>query len=184
MIFFMSLAFLFLVSEQLLWSAVFVGLAISTKLLPLIFMPAMVSFLGIKKGAVYGMLVLLVVGISFLPFADQSFVDHMGTSIGLYFHKFEFNASIYYLLLWVGYDVTGVNIIFVLGKIMPLFAFAAILMIAFKQHILTVEVLVKRILLTLVAYYLFSLVVHPWYVTVLVFLTVFNGYRFSLIWSF
>ncbi|CAN5451036.1 hypothetical protein BH11BAC3_BH11BAC3_14050 [soil metagenome] len=184
MIFLLSLAFLFLVKEQLLWSAIFVGLAISAKLLPLIFMPAIVSFLGIKKGAVYSMLVMLVFIISFLPFTDQTFIDHIATSVGLYFDKFEFNASIYYLLLWVGYDVTGVNIIFVLGKIMPLFAIAAILLIAFKQRILTFEVLVKRILLTIVAYYLFSLVVHPWYVTVLVFLTMFSRYRFSLVWSF
>ncbi|MEO6230664.1 MAG: hypothetical protein ABJB11_01415 [Ferruginibacter sp.] len=184
MIFLLSLAFLFLVREQLLWSAVAIGLAISAKLLPLIFMPAIISFLSIKKGTVYSMLVMLVFFISFLPFADQTFIDHIATSVGLYFDKFEFNASIYYLLLWVGYDVTGVNIIFVLGKIMPLFAIGAILLIAFKQRILTVEVLVKRILLTIAAYYLFSLVVHPWYVTVLVFLTMFSRYRFSLVWSF
>lgn len=184
MIFFLALAFLFLVKEQLLWSAIVVGLAISTKLLPLIFIPAIVSFLGIRKGAVYAILVLLVFGMSFLPFADQSFIEHIGTSVGLYFDKFEFNASIYYLLLWVGYDVTGVNIIFVLGKIMPLFSIAAILLIALKQRIISVEALVKRLLLTIVAYYFFSLVVHPWYITVLVFLTVLNGYRFSLVWSF
>ncbi len=184
MIFFLSLAFFFLVREQLLWSAVVLGLAIATKLLPLIFMPAMVSLLGIRKGAVYVMLAMLVFGISFLPFADQSFIDHISTSVGLYFDKFEFNASIYYVLLWVGYDITGVNIIFVLGKVMPLFAIAAILLIAFKHRIISVDVLVKRILLTIVAYYLFSLVVHPWYITVLVFLTVFNGYRLSLLWSF
>ena len=71
----------------------------------------------------------------FLPFLNNSFVSHIASSIGLYFDKFEFNASIYYLLLWVGYDITGVNVIIVLGKILPVFAIIFIMKLAMRYNL-------------------------------------------------
>ncbi len=183
MIFLLALTLFFLIKEQLLWSAVALGLAVSAKLLPLIFMPAMVSYLGFRKSAVFLLLTFLTIAATFLPFINAAFIQNITTSLGLYFEKFEFNASIYYLLLLAGYDIAGFNLIYFIGKILPLFSFIFILMIAFKSRIHTIPVLINKLMITLLVYYLFSLVVHPWYITALVFLSVFSSHRFAIAWS-
>lgn len=183
LLFFCLLSFYLLVQKKYLLSAIFLGLAVSTKLLPLVFLPAIVSFLGMRKGWVFGLIMLLTVTVSFLPFSNGAFLQHIGESVGYYFQKFEFNASIYYVLRWMGYDLTGFNLIYVIGKLLPVLAFSLILVIAFYKRIETPAVFFERLLFTLLGYYLFSLIVHPWYITVLVMLSVFTKQRFALYWS-
>ncbi|MEO6722728.1 MAG: glycosyltransferase 87 family protein [Ferruginibacter sp.] len=183
MIFFLALSFYFLIKEKSTWSAIFLGIAVSTKLLPLIFLPAIFYFTGRKNGWKYFIVTILTTVITFLPFMNSAMVSHIASSIGLYFDKFEFNASIYYLLLWVGYDITGVNVIIILGKILPVFAMIFIMKLAMRYNLSDLERFFSLLLFTLVVYYLFSLVVHPWYITVLVFLSVFTRFKFALIWS-
>ncbi|MES2891189.1 MAG: hypothetical protein V4725_04230 [Bacteroidota bacterium] len=173
----------FLVQEKLLWSAACFGLAVSTKLMPLILLPAVFAYLGFRKGAVYGLVLFITLSASFLPFIDSSTFQHISSSVGLYYDRFEFNASIYYLLLWIGYDVTGVNIIFVLGKIMSVCSFLAICWFGLKKINIHQQALVPRLLFTVVIYYFLSLVVHPWYITVLLFPALFTSYRFAYAWS-
>ncbi|MCW3091546.1 MAG: hypothetical protein JWP81_2615 [Ferruginibacter sp.] len=183
MIFFMLLSFYLLVTNRTVSSAIFLALAVSTKLLPLIFLPAILSFIGIKKGLLYTVIVLATVMASFLPFANALFIPHMLESVGYYYQKFEFNASIYYLLRWMGYDLTGFNLIYITGKLLPLIAFVLIMWLAFYKKIKTKEVFFERILFTLLTYYLLSLIVHPWYITLLVAVSVCTTYRFAFVWS-
>ena len=183
MIFFMLLSFYLLLKNNFFFSAVVLGLAVSTKLLPLIFLPAIISFLGSRKGIAYGTIMLATAAVSFLPFLNAVFIGHIGQSVGFYFQKFEFNASIYYVLRWVGYDVTGFNLIYFIGRALPVLAFVSIAGIAIYKNINTARQLIERLLFSLLVYYLFSLIVHPWYITVLVILSVFTRYRFAFVWS-
>ena len=183
MIFLMLLSFYLLLKNNFFFSAVVLGLAVSTKLLPLIFLPAIISFLPSRKGIAYGVIMLSIIAVSFLPFYNAVFIGHIGQSVGYYFQKFEFNASIYYVLRWVGYDVTGFNLIYFIGRVLPVFAFVAIASIAVYKKINTAPQLMQRLLFSLLVYYLFSLIVHPWYITVLVILSVFTRFRFALVWS-
>ncbi|MEP7108571.1 MAG: hypothetical protein ABI760_11325 [Ferruginibacter sp.] len=183
MIFFLVLSIFLLITQRYFLSAVIFGLAVSSKLAPLIFMPAIVSYRGARKGIVYCLISMLVLSVTFLPFINEPFLQHIGESVGYYFQKFEFNASVYYILRWIGYDVTGFNLIYIFGKILPLFALIFITGIAFCKRIQTFEILIERLLFTLLVYYLFSLVIHPWYITVLVAISVFSVYRFALAWS-
>ena len=183
MIFFLTLSFYLLMTKRYFLSAVLLGLAVSTKLLPLVFIPAIVSYIGTRKGMAYGSITMITLTVSFLPFANAAFLRNMAESLGYYFQKFEFNASVYYILRWIGYQTTGFNLIFIIGKIFPLFALAFILIIAFYKKIQTIEMFFGRLLFTLLVYYLFSLNVHPWYITVLVGISIFSAYRFALAWS-
>ena len=172
-----------LIKRYFFASALFLGLAVSTKLLPLIFIPVIVSFIGLKKGLVYCLIVLLIVTVSFIPFFNYNFIIHFGESIGYYFQKFEFNGSLYYLLRWIGYSLAGFNLIYFIGKVLPVLCFVIITIIAFYKKPISIEVFFERLLITMLVYYLFSLTVHPWYITLLVVLSIFTVSRFAMVWS-
>lgn len=183
MIFLLLLSLFLLVTGRYYLSAIALGLAVAAKLLPLIFLPAIISFIGIRKGLWYSLIAALTVTISFLPFVNAVSVQHIAESVGYYFQKFEFNASIYYVLRWIGYTISGYNLIFFIGKVLPVIAFVLIVRMAFLKRITTTAMLFEKLLFTLLIYYLFSLIVHPWYITVLVAVSVFTAQRFALAWS-
>jgi len=97
LIFFLLLSYWLLTRGKLISSAISFSLAICTKLVPLIFLPLMFSRLGWKKSSIY----YLVIGVStillFFPLLNAEIISGFNESIGYYFKKFEFNASIYYL---------------------------------------------------------------------------------------
>ena len=183
LIFFLLSSLYLLIKRYFFASALFLGLAVSTKLLPLIFIPVIVSFIGIKKGLVYCFIVLLIVTISFIPFFNVQLIVHFAESIGYYFQKFEFNGSLYYLLRWIGYSIAGFNLIYFIGKVLPVLSFVIIMIIAFYKKPISNEVFFERLLISLLVYYLCSLTVHPWYITLLVILSIFTVSRFAMVWS-
>lgn len=128
-------------------------------------------------------LALLAFLISFIPFITQDFIAHFGASIQLWFQKFEFNASIYYLIRWVGYKVVGYNIIETTGKILPLVVFVIILVLSFFRKHFTLPQLIKGMLWASFVYFLLSTTVHPWYVATPLLLSVFTNYKFVVVWS-
>ena len=96
--------------QKLVLSGVALALAVCTKLVPLIFLPLYLRRLGWKRA----MLFYAVVGITtvalFLPLITPELLAGMRDSVGLYFQKFEFNASVYYLVREVGFtrkDITS-----------------------------------------------------------------------------
>lgn len=131
----------------------------------------------------YGV-VLLVFGISFYPFINSDLVAHFSQTIALWFQKFEFNASIYYLVRWVGFQVKGYNIIETAGKILPILVITILLALSFLRKNNTTSRLFTVLLLGTTAYFFFSTTVHPWYVVTPLLLSVFTRFRFSIVWSF
>ena len=105
----------------------------------------------------------------------------MQSSLSLYFQKFEFNASVYYLVREIGFAVKGYNIIQVAGSYLAVFTFLAILLFAYYSH--RSMSWAKAMLWALVIYLFMATTVHPWYVTPLVALVVFTNYKFPVVWS-
>ena len=198
MLFFFLWAIYLLHQKKWVWSAVFLGISVSVKLLPLLFLPLLWNYfiknkkiegsgihaLNFKKLLGYYFIVGLTVIFSFLPFISSEFISNFSASIALWFQKFEFNASIYYVVRWIGFQLKGYNIIATAGKILPLVVTLILLGLAFFQRNNSTEKLLKTMLLAVSVYFFLSTTVHPWYIAMPLLLSVFTRYRFALIWSF
>lgn len=182
MVFFLLASLYLLWQGRRAWSALALGLSIGVKLLPLMLLPLLWAYLGWKKFLLYGCLVAGVLALQFLPFLSRELLAHIGSSLNLYFQKFEFNASVYYLLRWLGYQVQGYNMISQIGPFLSLLTIACIGYLAWRQN-RPVQVLATNMLLAFTAYLLLATVVHPWYLSTLVMLCCLTPWRYPLVWS-
>jgi len=179
---FLLMGIYFLEKNKWLSSALGFGLAIATKLLPLIYLPAVffkkpdLKHLMITGGAV------IIAVLTFLPFIASGAFDGMQSSLGLYFQKFEFNASIYFIIREIGFWYKGYNIIGTLGPWLSIFSGIGIILIAIFGRIKNWP-LPKTMLFALSFYLLMATTVHPWYILPLLALGLLSGYFFPLIWS-
>ncbi|MBZ9632433.1 glycosyltransferase 87 family protein [Salegentibacter sp. LM13S] len=192
-----------------IWSAVLLGISVSLKLLPLLFLPLLWNYfsrkrkiesqdnntvaesqaqpgpkLGFKKLLLYYSIVGVTVLVSFLPFISSEFISNFSFSIALWFQKFEFNASVYYIIRWIGFQLKGYNIIATAGKILPLIVILILAGLAFFRKNNSIEKLLTTMLLGVSVYFFLSTTVHPWYIATPLLLSVFTKYRFALVWSF
>jgi hypothetical protein len=136
------------------------------------------GFLGKKRWLFYALTGIITL-VTFLPFLSTELLQHWGSSIGLYFKTFEFNASIYYLVNRPWWGIVGYNPIATVGPIMALLSVSAILLISFLKRI----PLQQKLYFILFAYLLCATTVHPWYVAPLVALGLFVGRSEGLVWS-
>ena len=98
----------FKVSRTFLAAAVW-SLSISAKLLTIMLLPLVWRELGWKKSLQFGVFVVVSSLILFTPIYNDLFVNNILTSIKLYANKFEFNASLFYLVQGFFYWKTGWN---------------------------------------------------------------------------
>ena len=128
-----------------------------------------------------------IVGITtvllFFPFFSMEFVNNYSQTVGLWFGKFEFNASIYYLVREIGFVITGYNEIAIIGKVLPVISLCVILGFSLFKQNNTIPKLTTSILLAFTCYLFLSTTVHPWYIATLVVLSIFTNYKFPLVWS-
>lgn len=184
MLFFVIVGFYFLLKEKWVLSAVFIGLSISTKLLPLLMLPFFFSYLGYKKGFLYCCIAGLVNVILFLPFLNAELYSNYTKTVALWFVNFEFNASFYYLVREIGFYVKGYNIIGSVGKFIPLFAILGLLYFSFVRKNNCFQKMMQNMLFFYTFYFLISTTVHPWYAINLVILAIFTRFNFAFAWSF
>ena len=183
MICFGLLALWLLVQGQRSRSAVALGLAVGTKLLPVLMLPLLIKRLGWRQFIRYSIVTGIVVSALFLPFLSLDLLRNINRSLTLYFSKFEFNASVYYVLRSIGYHLTGYNEIAIIGPGLARATAVLALWLAWREKPAVWATLPRTLLFTLTIYYLFAIVVHPWYLAPLVALSVFTTYRFALVWS-
>ncbi len=176
------ISFLFLAykfREKLFISAIFFSCAVATKMLPLIFIPLIIKRLGLKNGLIYSIIVGVFTLLFFVPFIDKMLIEKLFSSVNLYFQKFEFNASIYYLVRGFGFKIYGYNIIGTAGKILALLTFAGIIFISWRSKNFFTGALA---ILTL--YFALATTVHPWYASTLVAVCIFTRFRYPIAWSY
>ena len=207
MLFFMLTALYLLYLKKWFWAAVFWGLSVSVKLVPLMLLPLLFQFLIKpakpsvqtqdfwryvkqhlpttlwKSVRFYGVAILVFI-LSFLPFLNSALLEHFSATLALWFQKFEFNASVYYVVRWVGYQVKGYNIIETAGKILPLIAVVALLALSFFRKNRSPQQLFTGLLFGISCYFALSTTVHPWYLATPLLLSVFTRYRYMLVWTF
>jgi hypothetical protein len=162
-------------------SAIFFGLSVATKFLPLIFLPLLLRKIGFKKTMIYGLIVGATLSVTFLPLINTAHIWAIKDSIELYFQKFEFNGSIYYLARWYGFETAGHNIIAKSGKWMM---YATMATIFLYSLISKKKDWPRQMVWVWTLYLLFATTVHPWYIIPLLAVAVFSKVRFPFLWSY
>ena len=183
MLFFLLLAVYLFIKGFWDYAAIAFSFSIATKLIPLMFLPFLWKRL-LKKQLV---LVYLIIGLSlyvfFAVFIDASFINNISSSLDLYFQKFEFNASVFYIIRWLGFLFHGHDIIQVAGPILALLTFSSIMYLAYAEKQLGWKHFIEMVFIANAIYLLFTATVHPWYLTILIATSIFTNYRFVILWS-
>ncbi|WP_029034171.1 mannosyltransferase [Salinimicrobium terrae] len=184
MLFFLLAAFYLLQRQKWLFSALLFSCSVAVKLIPLIFLPLLFRRLGWKKALRYYAITAILLLLFFLPFLSGAFAENFFTSINLWFQKFEFNASIYYLIRWIGYRVEGYNIIGYAGPVLAGVVFLSVLLLSTLKRNAEMKGLLASMMFAMVIYLFLATTVHPWYLATPLLLSVFTRYRFVQVWSF
>ncbi len=183
-IFFLILAIYYLINDKFMKSAVWMAFSISVKLIPLIFIPLFLKKLGQFNLLKYFIISGIVSILLFIPFLSSGLIENFMSSIDLYFRKFEFNASFYYIIRWIGFELKGWNIIQKVGPLLGLTVFVIVMLFAMIPKNQIPRRLMVSMLFSISTYYFLSTTVHPWYIAIPLIISVFTQYRFVLVWSF
>jgi hypothetical protein len=198
MLFFVVWSLYLLYKGKWFWAAVLLGISVSVKLIPLLFLPLFYQWFvknnsfgsGFKRLISFYLVVLSVSALSFLPFISSEFISNFSSTIALWFQNFEFNASIYYVIRWIGFQTVGWNVIETAGKILPLLVITFILALTFFRKCnhpedpkSSLKHLISLMLFCITFYFLMSTTVHPWYIATPLLLSVFTMYKFPIVWS-
>lgn len=181
MICFLLLALYALDRQHVLAAAGAFALAVGVKLLPLMLLPLMLRRLGWGRAIGFGLLVMA--GSALLLAPVFGYLDNFLQGLDLYFRRFEFNASIYYLVREAGYELTGYNVIRKVGPWLGGITFTAIMAYSFVERRPDPANLPRGMMWVFTIYLAMATIVHPWYMCVLIPLGALTRYRFMLVWS-
>ncbi len=183
MIFFLVLCFFLLLSNKIYAAALAMALSVCSKLLPLMFLPALLKKIGFKKSILFYALTFFFILLLFLPLLSEQFFSNFANSVDLYFRKFEFNASIYYLLRYLGQLLVGYNLIALFGPMLGIISLTIIIILAFTLGKNNFGKWPLVMLFSISTYLLLTTTVHPWYLSLPLATCLFTKYRFPVIWS-
>lgn len=186
MILFIGIMLLMMSKSKDIRAGMAYGLSIMSKALPLLFGPLLlvsalrkrISWQMLIAGGITSGLLVLPILISLQQSAGIS------DSVDLYIRSFEFNGSIYYLLRSIGYSIFGFNLIHVLGPALSVITILLILYISYRHDTDSINGIANAMLLIFMIFLLLSRTVHPWYVSVPIFLGAITGYLYPIIWSY
>lgn len=183
MILFLVLALWAFIRRRYKFFGLFMGLSIGSKLLPLMFLPFFLLRTRLNDLIRGFLMMTLVLVVIFAPFFGLDLIYHLYDSLNLYFQKFEFNASIYYIARWIGFQIKGYNVIQTIGPLLYLSAFLVIIALVVAEGRKTFRSLLEQMLLAFTTYLLLATTVHPWYLALPVMFSVFTHYRYPVFWS-
>ncbi len=182
MVFFLLLSLYLLIQNWRRLSALAFAASVGVKLLPLMFLPFLIRRIGLWRSILYGALVGAALLLMYVPFWSENLIAHNLNSLSLYFANFEFNASIYYVIREIGFQIKGYNIIGTTAIWLPRIVLLSILLLAIFNKDRKLSSLPKMMLFAWVIYYALATTVHPWYIAVLAMFLPFVKYRFALLW--
>jgi alpha-1,6-mannosyltransferase len=183
MVFFLLLAYWFWIKGSWWKGAVAMTLSIVSKLLPLMFLPFVIRRMGWKKSIWTFLLLGVLIIACFLPLFNAAFIHNFSDSLDLYFRRFEFNGSVYYLARWIGYQIVGYNLIAEIGPVLALLTLLSISLFAFWEKNEDWESWPSRALFAITVYLLMGMIIHPWYLSLPIVLCLFTRFRYPILWS-
>lgn len=177
-----SLAAIF--RHKLGFSGMWWGLAIGMKLLPLLFAPAFLFWKQTRKSFCFWGMAIGIGLLCFLPLALDGAWQNFFKSLQLYQGKFEFNASVYYLLREVGNWFVGYNTIGILTKFGTAITLAGVIWMSWKRSPSPFEGIIGLWVQLYLLYFILQPVVHPWYLLPGLGLSVLTRQWTFMLWSF
>ncbi len=184
MILFLIFSFFYLFEKKILLSSIFMSLSIATKLLPILIVPLFINYLGLRKFIHFITYIVLFSFLIWFPLFEKEVILNFLNTIYLWFNSFEFNASIYYIIRFIGYKIFGYNLIKTISLFTPFIILIIVCFIALYKTNNDKSILLKNILLIYSIYFFISTTVHPWYIINLVIISILTGYLYPIIWSF
>lgn len=163
--------------------AVFMGLSVSAKLLPLIVYPLLIRRLGWGQSLLFGVISGAILLLGFLPLLSPGVLGNFSESLDLYFRRFEFNGSLYLVLRWLGTWWFGYNPIQYLGPALGLLVLTGVLLYAGLERQANWSNWFNASLFAGTLFLLCSTTVHPWYLSFLLVCALFTPWRFPYWWS-
>jgi hypothetical protein len=170
--------------HKLGFSGMFWGLAIGMKLLPLLFAPAFLLWKQTRKSLGFWGMAIGTGLLCFLPLALDGAWQNFFQSLQLYQGKFEFNASVYYLLREVGNWLVGFNTIGILTKFGMVITVSGAIWMSWKRSQATNQGFVELLVQLYLLYFILQPVAHPWYLLPGLGLSVLTRQWTFLLWSF
>lgn len=181
---------LMLVGKRYLLSGTLLGVGIGIKLIPLMLVPVIVAYIlredknsSIAKPLLYfGTGLMGTTALTFIPLLNPESLTHYTETTGLWFTKFEFNASIYYLLRWIGFQWKGYNLIAQIGPALSLITLLIILYLSYRVWRKRAD-LFQVMMYSILVYLFCATTVHPWYWTTALVLSILVKSRIGLMGS-
>jgi hypothetical protein len=184
MLSFLCMAIYFILNRNMLKAAFCFSISVGVKLLPLMLLPFLFFSLESRQRYVFFGGFMLFISIIFLPIFDVLATSSLLSSVDLYFRKFEFNASVYYILRFIGKTFSGYNLINFIGPALALLTVWLNVRLACRRHIFSHQNFLLYCLWVWTIYLLMATTVHPWYIISLVFFAVLTQTHFSFVWSY
>lgn len=176
------MAWYYIYTKQITLSAISIAMAVLTKLIPILLIPFMVRYVGLKKGIQLLLITAVICIAAFVPFFYNNGLQGFMQSLDLYVRNFEFNASIYNIAKQIGWYIKGYNYISVIGPVLMLLFVLCYTIIYFKTKLYQWSAMVHSCLLVLTIYYALATTVHPWYIINLVPLAILSGKHYPILW--
>ena len=185
MLLFFVMGMYFIFSEKVVPGAIFYGLSIGVKLIPLMFLPLFLRHFKLKRSLIFYGVVGVVLLLSILPFYSLEMAQNFGDTVSLWFSNFEFNAGVYNAIKYLGLQMGEKpwEMVKNYGKLVPIIVLVVVFFTTLLRNNKDHRTLIASMLLVLTAYYLLSATVHPWYIVFLIFLCLGTEYRYPLFWS-
>jgi len=178
MIAMLSVGIYFMIKGKILQSAFYWTLSICSKMHPLLLLASLVFRKNIKQNFLLGILIAFFTLVMWAPLVVST---AFFSSLDLYFRKFEFNASIYYLCREIGYQQKGYNMIQYIG---PLLGGATVIIcLAISWYKRKEEQAFSAMEYMFFTWLLLTTTVHPWYLIIGIFLASFTGNVIAILWS-
>ena len=168
--------------KNILSTAVFFSLSILVKLNPLILLPYLLTQFEKKKALLLLILSTIIIVLSLSITSISAFPLNVLESLNLYFQAFEFNASIFYFVNYITSKINGYDSVQIIGPVLSYISTITILIVSYLLAKKKVEMLFS-IQILFAIYLLFSPIVHPWYVSIILILSIINGKFFGFIWA-
>lgn len=177
-------SYLLVVKRSLFASVPFTG-AILVKLNPLLLLPLIFRAAGARKLIPFTLITVIIVVVGFLISFSTSNLGGLASSVQLYFQTFEFNASFYYMIRTGIQWIIGYNPIKWVGPLCTILSLMAIVWVSAHRPLGNNKSAIFFTAATAYTFYLLgATTVHPWYVLIPLYFSIFTQARWLIFWSY